>query len=975
MNVKLISIDKIGLSARSRNALHRAEVHLVGDMLKHTEESLLEIKNLGKKSIDEILQKIEHYRKMDAGIEEHEDLPDDFDPMTDEHEYSHFICEYLQKRKTFVDELELLPARAYNLLMLGDCRELADVLFLEEEDLLQRFPHMDQQSAREVRRACRYFIVKHESEFQDEYKKRENASVEVRLSVFDLLSLPEYQEQILKFVQVNDQPFGQTEMPEKIIRKLLQNGFTRMSEIITKSRAELLQLPKISAVSANEIEKAIRTYLTENEARILAVLSGDKSALWNDDAIISHILDLYRGAAFKGFSFQEFKEKLQLEDQVTDDRLKKLIGSLLKNHHLEYVDYRCYRIYEKFEDYLKKVATDQDRDNKIVWLRLHGKTLEEIGTTYDLSRERVRQIIHKTVDNLHKQYSIATGKEWFDEDYYRYFYATYDFEKKDAEEWLGIDRSVFMYLEMRDVKQGKKNLSLALEDVQNLDVGLRLKIKNYLNRNKVYVDGIWVEKRRADLEDIVLRKFCTEDICYKDFPAIYNRFLEDMEIPYDEKIYFTDAVYRTRSNRLKESHSLLWKYGEMLRAYDVDGRDYTELFETLNLDSYENIELSTLKFMEEYPEILARYDIRDQYELHDLLRKVLPDGSFHNFKCERMPHILFGEFSRDAAIFDLLVDNAPISAVDLADLIRHEYGYTQEVILSTYLQPFTKYYYNGMYDVDQKKMSEEHRKLLKEALTEDFYYFNDIRKTYARILPGADLEEINPYNLKLMGFVVLSNYAVQNYPSLEAYCEDILTRDDIVDISQYRSRLVYVQMFSQKLMELKRNLDVIEFEPNQIMNFRRLQAAGISKDMIQDFCDEVYEFVEENSYFSAKSIRKASFISDLYDLGFSDWFYANLLLSDDRFSFGYMYKTMILYKGKKNITIKSFESSLVKKAGSMDAFDLVTELTDVYGCQPDDKSDVLYKLNGSEIYYDKILDRLYANSDLYYQELDETEGI
>lgn len=66
-------------------------------------------------------------------------------------------------------------------------------------------------------------------------------------------------------------------------------------------------------------------------------------------------------------------------------------------------------------------------------------------------------------------------------------------------------------------------------------------------------------------------------------------------------------------------------------------------------------------------------------------------------------------------------------------------------------------------------------------------------------------------------------YILQNYPSLNAYFEDILTREEILDISPYKKRFVYVQMFGQKLTELKHSLQIIEFEPNQIVNFRRLE--------------------------------------------------------------------------------------------------------------------------------------------------------
>ena len=48
---------------------------------------------------------------------------------------------------------------------------------------------------------------------------------------------------------------------------------------------------------------------------------------------------------------------------------------------------------------------------------------------------------------------------------------------------------------------------------------------------------------------------------------------------------------------------------------------------------------------------------------------------------------------------------------------------------------------------------------------------------------------------------------------------------------------------------------------------------------------------------SAKSLRESGFESELYDLGFSDYFYANLLLSDTRFSFTMIYGSMVFFKG------------------------------------------------------------------------------
>lgn len=290
---------------------------------------------------------------------------------------------------------------------------------------------------------------------------------------------------------------------------------------------------------------------------------------------------------------------------------------------------------------------------------------------------------------------------------------------------------------------------------------------------------------------------------------------------------------------------------------------------------------------------------------------------------------------------------------------------------ANYLQPFSVYYHQGMYTVDQKQMSEENQMMLKAALTDDFYFIDEIKKLYSRIIPGADVEEINPYNLKSMGFIVLSRYVVQNYPSLEAYCKDILTREEIVNIAPYKKRLAYVQMFSQTLMELKRNLTVVEFEPNKLIQFSKLENAGVTREKIRKYCEEVHDAVADGVYFSIQSLRQDGFAHELFELGFSDWFYASLLLSDNRFAVAQMYGVLIFCKNDAAITIQSFLVNRIREHRIIDAYDLLTELRDHFGCNVEDKSRIPYRLDNTEVYHDDILDRYYANTDVYYQELDE----
>ena len=54
-------IEDMDLSVRSYNCLKRANIHTVEDLTKKTEEDMLKVRNLGRKSLDEVIHKLESY--------------------------------------------------------------------------------------------------------------------------------------------------------------------------------------------------------------------------------------------------------------------------------------------------------------------------------------------------------------------------------------------------------------------------------------------------------------------------------------------------------------------------------------------------------------------------------------------------------------------------------------------------------------------------------------------------------------------------------------------------------------------------------------------------------------------------------------------------------------------------------------------------------------------------------------------------
>lgn len=966
MNLKSLSIEESGLSARSKNALRRAGVHTVGDMIGYTGDSLSQINNLGAKSIAEILEKIEYYNQQMTMDSENKS---EGSPKA--------VCGFLAANRVSIDALELLPARAYNHLLLNGYDLLEKVVFLSKDELMQ-IHGMDEESAENIMKSCKRYLRANQSSISEFAAQQENIERRKSLSPQELVADEMYRSTILTYVRANDIAVTAMGLSNRSVNQLTANGYNSMSDIVFLSQSDLMNIPKLGSGSIMEIADVISRYISTHGDRIKLYVNGDTGAALNEEAIKDAIVGIFDNIGFDGLSVNELIARLAMPVEIPQDMVKRILGKLVADGVLEYVDYRCYRVYPRFIDHIHVCNTADEREKDAVSMRLEGKTLEEIGHKYDVTRERVRQLVSKGARKIRDHYLSRTGLTLFDEDYYRYLFETYDFDCRDCSQWFGVTTYIWNYFDLFDIKQGENPLEEAVRDNQNLDAGMRLRIKNYINRNRIYIDGKWVEKQRSELEPIIIKKYCTEEVSFSEFVNIFNGFLEREEISFDKKLYYTDEVLGTRKNRLSDSRFLLWKLGEKFRYYDIDGQDYTELLEVLNLESFNDVEISAVKFVESYPDLMKKYDIRDGYELHNLLKKVIgkdEKSSYHGIVFSKMPNIRFGTPDRDRAMYEIMAENAPISLNDLCAVIHREYGYDMKMI-PNYLTPLMAYCSSGIFRIDHKKMSEEKMNTFRTALTDDFYFFDEVKGVYRKLFPDAAIEEVNSFNLKQMGFLVNSKYVVQHFDSAEAYFADLFGREEVFDYAPLRERFSSIVSFYQVYIDLRRSLDIIEYQPDHYINFRKLKHAGISKHMLRDFCDQVYDFVEEGSFFSIQSIRRSGFDSELFDeIGLDDYFFANLLLSDERFSWQKMLGTMILYKGQTDLMLKDFVSDIIRRCRKIDIYELDTLLREQYGCTSVDKYDIILKTRDSGVFYDSELQKFYSDQEEYYREIDENGGV
>ena len=677
--------------------------------------------------------------------------------------------------------------------------------------------------------------------------------------------------------------------------------------------------------------------------------------------------------SFYGFSFKEFKETLP--ETLSDDEIKSAVSSLLRDGSIEYVDFRCYRVYPKFCDY---IARKSRNDIHVAVLKdyCEGKTLQEIADNRGLSRQRVDQIIDKAIRTINKE--ISSKGLYFDDDYYKYLFEHYNFDDVVWLKYIKCSASTLSYLKTFFRRGPYSSPERALDD-KNVTVNQKYRLQKFIDRNKLMIDGVLLDAKRDIIEDYVLKTYCTDEKSFDEFIEIYTDLLVKANVDETSNLYFNDDTKKTRQNRISALKNVLWKRGSKLRYYDADCRDFTELLDALDLSQYKHTEISTYKWFMDYHDLMEKYDIRDHYELHNLLKSIVDTNEYkNNIDFKKQSTVRFGYFNRETAILDIITEMSPVKIDELVERLHNDFGYSRETILASYLPGLSKYYHNGVYSVDFKKIPKELVKDFSAALTEDYYPIETIRTIYKSMYKNADPEEINPFSLQQIGFVVYSGYAVQHFKTGDEYFRHMLLKDDITDIKALKIKFSdSYSSFYAVARKLFFDYELLFFEQDKTINFRRLKKMNISKEDLLDYCDKAIEFVGQNEFFTIKSLRSKGFAHRLDDLGMDDYFYNSLLFFDDRLTGIQILGKTVLYKYENKETSKvtrsDFIVSVLQSKTKISVDEVIKLLFREYGINVSDRYIITNSASEHGMYYDKIMDKIYKDKSYYYEELETLE--
>lgn len=613
---------------------------------------------------------------------------------------------------------------------------------------------------------------------------------------------------------------------------------------------------------------------------------------------------------------------------------------------MKIINKRKYKIYPKLENIINEL--DEEKKD-IITRRLNGETLKSIGDSIGKTRERIRQIEKKFFDSLEKIQ--------IQENMYKNIFFEYDWTEEIFLKIFKEKKTTFSYLQILEKKENsslyeKKSLKEILNEKE-----INLKIKKIIEE-KIYLDyvilknGDKIKVTKNELLDYILEHYVEEGLRYEEVFVIYKNFLKEYSLEKNLKLLFTEKYFESKI----ETHpKILLQNGRKIRYYGDILITEDELIKALDLKKYRDIELSTKKIFDENLYQMEEWDIQDEYELHNLIKKVIKDKDKLKLEVSKMPTLKFGKSDREMQILNLLITLSPVSAKDFSVEYEKIYGVKNEVVIANYLLNFSKYYQEGLYIINQKKMNSDEYKKMKAFMTGKIYEINSLKKLYKDLLGKDDDGLINSYNLNKLGYRITYGFVLsKEYFSLEYYFKKEILKNRVIDIKEMNIIGRRTSSYYSAIASLKKEFKIIAVEAYKYVLFEEIEKKGITLQMINDYIDSVAKFKEDNSIFTVYSLNKEGFSHKLNEYNFDEWFYGSLLSTDPRFKTQKTKNNFIIEKKDKgNITLLKFIKAVMYKHFVADLEDIKRYLKLEYNIELE-KHKILEKIKEDYQFYNNI---------------------
>ncbi|WP_260213031.1 sigma factor-like helix-turn-helix DNA-binding protein [Lactiplantibacillus pentosus] len=523
---------------------------------------------------------------------------------------------------------------------------------------------------------------------------------------------------------------------------------------------------------------------------------------------------------------------------------------------------------EKIPKTLMAFLTLDFKKKDLLVSRLSGKTLQEIGDEHGLTRERVRQIIAKMVQQL----------PLFDDvEKYHKLVLTYDIQLDQFLNYTQGTEEIYTYLTLK-YKRPKTLASLdqyllALNKVAPDALGVRLnqhgKFINHANQVVPFsaanvIDEILFNNRRVfDNDEMVVQM--------KSFFEAHGQ------------MQATAISARAVLAQIERQAHIIQRTNGYFRYYELELHDILDYLDELNAlfdvaDGIYGIDY----FFDHNQSLMAELGLQESSELANLLKGLGYERFERLNTIVRQSQVYIGAIKNDTqckeqfylGVFSQFDGQ---SLADTVDYLEANFALQRPTMWSYLGTTYKPYIHRNMINMNVKLPSDvDFYRKMKVVLNEPIYPYDQAAAIIKLVDPSI---QVSPLLMDRLGYIERSALLMQkSYASLNDAIRALWLADD--EISVEKVQAYPNNWFRFKAYNLKLQHDLVAIDSTRYLTAKGLGRIGVTKPDIDRFLQEIMSFIEDDVFFTWKSLLDSGFESDFMAKSqLSDFAYERLIFT------------------------------------------------------------------------------------------------
>lgn len=540
---------------------------------------------------------------------------------------------------------------------------------------------------------------------------------------------------------------------------------------------------------------------------------------------------------------------------------------------------------------------------------------------------------------------------------YKNRFQLYNFSENDFKSYFDEPDYVYKLLSLL-YKKGENNILSYLESTEDFTIEEKYIL---LKRTDSFFDrfGKLVKTNEKNVFDEILYKYKDRYYTPVEFQNVFLSESSLFNFKYTGASNFFQSYFEKSMYTIKA-------YGVTFRYYDInyyrskkEYNDLIEIFNNLNDGLY-----TTTKLFNENKNIMSTLDIRDQFELFNLLKKCISDFPKKLDLLSR-PSFTIGDFEKESFYKNEVIKSNGETIENFAKRMQSKYGIGSRSTQIYVANNFQEYLRNGIIVVNNEPqiIDKIDGKLIdiKEKLDKPFYFNEDLQRIFESENIEWNKENIQFFEYKIDGNILFKRIYDNSYSAILQSFKDI--KRIVLDSSGVYNK----KEIKKAISKAEKDREIISITKNVYITIEMLNSNGIYIEDLSAFEKNVFDYVQNINYFTFKQIKKHGFSDKLVQKEFENHFYERLIVTSSFFQ-KVTRSGVDVYsiKGKSDFKINSFlENELLELGIEIDIDEFVNILNKKY----DTEFDVDYIIGAVsyiKYYYSRDLRRVFKTREDFY---------